>query len=118
MNLRYRTLRQHEAFAAAAIPVEKINGGILLLSGVEDRIGPSTFMAEQIVARLHPNGFGHGVRHLAFPEAGHGIAAPPGEPLTSVAERLGGTVAGNTRARRNGWQALRAFLARSFGQQI
>ncbi len=114
MYLWYKTLAQHDAFAAAAIPVENINGDILLISGVEDEIWPATFMAEQIVARLHVSDFAHRVRHLAFPGAGHGIAGPPGEPLTSVAERLGGTAAGNARARSQGWRALVDFLTRTW----
>lgn len=113
MYLWYRTLQQHEAFAAAALPVENINGDILLISGIDDTIWPATMMGEQIIARLSVNQFGHDVKHLAYPEAGHGIAAPPGQPLTSVARRLGGTVAGNDRARRDGWRALIVFLTRN-----
>ncbi len=112
MYLWYRTLAEHEAFDAAAIPVENIGGDILLISGVDDQIWPATFMGEQIVARLGVNESEREVRHLAFPEAGHGIAAPPGEPLSSVAERLGGTALGNGRARQEGWQAVLEFLAR------
>lgn len=113
MYLWYRTLSQHEAVAAATIAVEKIQGDILLLSGVEDRIWPATYMAEQIVARLHVADFAHDVRHLSFPRAGHGIAAPPGEPTTGVADRLGGSASGNARAREQGWQAIRDFLRSS-----
>jgi len=112
MYLWYRTLAQHDAFEAAAIPVESIQGSILLISGVDDRIWPATFMAEQIVARARVNDSAYSVQHLAFSEAGHGIAAPPGEPLTSVAERLGGSVEGNSRARREGWRAVVEFLSR------
>ena len=111
MYLWYRTLAQHEAMAAAAIPVENIAGDVLLVTGVEDRIWPTTYMAEQIVARLHVADFGHDFRHLAFPRAGHGIAAPPGEPTTSVADRLGGTAEGNARARERGWRAIEGFLS-------
>jgi dienelactone hydrolase len=110
MYLWYRTLAQHDEMAAAAIPVERINGDILLLSGVDDRIWPSTLMGEQIVARLGVNEFEHSVRHLAFPEAGHAIAVPSGEPLTASVGRNGGTVAGNLRARTEGWAAILAFL--------
>jgi uncharacterized protein len=112
MYLWYRTLAQQDEFERAVIPVEKINGDILLLSGVDDQIWPSTLMAEQIVARLKVNNFEHEVKHLSFPEAGHGIAAPPGEPLTSVATSNGGTPEGNSRARARGWNALLDFIAR------
>lgn len=68
-------------------------------------------MAEQIVARLYVADFEHEVDHLAFPKAGHGVAAPPGEPTTDVAQRLGGTAAGNAFARTEGWRAIRTFFA-------
>ncbi len=111
MYLWYRTLRQHEAFDKAAIPVERIAGDILLVSGVDDTIWPATFMAEQVIARLKLNDFEHSATHLAYPNAGHGIAAPPGGPLKSVAERLGGTVAGNEQARADAWPAIVEFLS-------
>ncbi len=111
MYLWYRTLRQHDAFDKAVIPVEQIGGDILLVSGVDDTIWPSTFMAEQIIARLKLNDFEHSATHLAYPNAGHGIAAPAGSPLRSVAERLGGTVAGNEQARADAWPAVVEFLS-------
>ncbi|MEM7050880.1 MAG: acyl-CoA thioester hydrolase/BAAT C-terminal domain-containing protein [Acidobacteriota bacterium] len=113
MYLWYRTLAQHEAVEEAAIPVEEIAGDILLVSGVDDRIWPATAMAEQIVARLYLAEFEHRVQHLAFPEAGHGIAAPPGEPTTDVAARLGGSAAGNAAAREQSWRALEQFFTQS-----
>jgi dienelactone hydrolase len=112
MYLWYRTLGQHDAFAEAAIPVEKIQGDLLLISGADDQIWPATLMGEQIIARLRVNDFAYKVKHLAFPNAGHGIAAPPGEPLTSVSDRLGGTPAGNGMARLEGWRAMLEFLGR------
>lgn len=111
MYLWYRTLAQHEAVAAAAIEVEKIACDVLLLSGVEEKTWPATYMAEQIMGRLYLAEFPHQARHLPFPRAGHGIAAPPGEPTTSVAERLGGTAAGNAAARAAGWRAVEELLA-------
>ena len=72
-------------------------------------------MGEQIVARLRLADFPYGIQHLAFPEAGHGIAAPPGEPTTDVADRLGGTAAGNALARAEGWRRMRQFLAATIG---
>ncbi|NNK49683.1 MAG: hypothetical protein HKP01_12490 [Gemmatimonadetes bacterium] len=112
MYLWYRTLGQHDAFAEAAIPVERIQGDLLLISGADDQIWPATFMGEQIVARLRVNDFAYEVKHLTFPNAGHGIAAPPGEPLTGVADRLGGTPQGNGMARLEGWRAVIEFLGR------
>lgn len=117
MYLWYRTLAQHDAVEAAAIPVEKIKGDILLITGVNDGIWPSTIMAEQIVTRLYLAEFSNSYKHLAFPEAGHGIAVPPGEPTTSVARRLGGTPQGNAVARQHGWRAVKEFLEVSLGDE-
>ncbi len=113
MYLWYRTLAQHNDFDKAAIPVEKINGDILLISGVKDKIWPATFMAEQIIARLHIAEFSHNYEHLAYPNAGHGIAEPPGKPTTRVAERLGGAALGNAQARESGWNEITDFFNRT-----
>ena len=118
MYLWYRTLAQHDAMEKASIAVEKINGNLLLLSGVEDRIWPSTLMAEHIMARLYVMDFPHKAKHLAFPEAGHGIALPPGEPTTGLSERLGGSPQGNAAARRQGWNAIKLFLAKNLNNQL
>ena len=54
----------------AAIPVEKIQGPILLASFTRDEIWPSTFMSEQIMQRLRDNGFRFHYAHNAY-DAGH-----------------------------------------------
>lgn len=114
MYLWYRTLNQYDKVEAASIPVEKINGNILLMSGVEDQIWPSTYMAEQIISRLHVNGFENSYAHLAFPNAGHGIAEPPGHPTSSLSERLGGTPSGNSKAREISWEKIKEFFSNAF----
>lgn len=42
MYLWYRTLSQHDEFEKAAIPVEYINGDVLLISGIKDQIWRAT----------------------------------------------------------------------------
>ena len=112
MYLWYKTLAQHEAFNKAALRVDKINGDILLLSGVKDQIWPSTFMAEQLIARLHIASFPHQYNHLAFPDAGHAIAEPPGHPLSGPT-RTGGSPYGNAAARAQVWQSIKEFLEKN-----
>ena len=73
-------LDDEAAVARAVIPVERINGPVLLTSRRDDLVWPSTYMADQVVARLRQHGFRHGVTHLAYDNAGHVIAAPPGLP--------------------------------------
>jgi hypothetical protein len=55
---------------AATIPVEKIQGAILLMSGRRDRMWPSTAMCQQIMSRLAARRFPHPYSHEAF-NAGH-----------------------------------------------
>ena len=117
MYLWYQTLSQHEVVNQAAIPVENINGDILLISGVEDRIWPTTYMSEQIVARLYVAQFKHEYQHISFANAGHGIAEPPGYPTTGLSERLGGTPEGNSKAREKMWVELKNFFRRSLKER-
>lgn len=53
------------------IPVEKINGPILLISGGDDRLWPSADMAARIVKRLKDKDFKHEVTNLIYEGAGH-----------------------------------------------
>ncbi|MCH8502661.1 MAG: acyl-CoA thioester hydrolase [Aliidiomarina sp.] len=59
-----------EEIARAQIPVENINGPVLLVSGKQDEIWPSHLMANAIEARLEKSGFAHPVKHIAN-EGGH-----------------------------------------------
>ena len=49
----------------AAIPVENIQGSILLISGKRDLLWPATWMSEQIEKRLKAKGFEHHYEHMA-----------------------------------------------------
>lgn len=88
-----RSLEQKEAFERAAIPVERIQGPVLLLSGKQDNIWPSSQMSEQVVERLRAKGFAHPAEHVAYEDAGHGI-----HTIKPGMSRLGGSDAGNDRA--------------------
>jgi dienelactone hydrolase len=103
---------------AAEIPVERVDGHVLLLSGADDRLWPSTPLsayAERRAARL---GAADRVEHVAYPGAGHGCSAPPGyavplaftHPVIGSFLTLGGTRAGNNAARVDGWRRVLALL--------
>jgi dienelactone hydrolase len=85
-----RSLAQKEAAALAAIPVEKIHGPVLLLTGRDDRLWPSTEMGDRIRDRLKAAGFPYKFEHIAYQNAGHTLneSAP-----------VGGTMEGNRAAR-------------------
>jgi dienelactone hydrolase len=114
-----RRLEDTIAAAQAAIPVERINGPALLISGDDDQVWPSSLMAGQIVARLRRHGFKHAHRHLAYSGAGHSIGRPYAstmnihEELHPITRRLsdtGGTPSGTAWASEDSWSKVLEFL--------
>jgi hypothetical protein len=65
-----KALQDKSQVEEATIPVEKIQGSILLVSGRRDELWPATDMCEQMLSRLAAKGFGHHFEHIAF-NAGH-----------------------------------------------
>ena len=61
----------------AAIPVEKIHGPVLLISGKADQLWPSTPMADAVMARLDARRFAWPHTHLAYDNAGHAAVGAP-----------------------------------------
>jgi len=101
----------------AVIPVERIGGPILLLSAKDDRMWPSTMMAEQVVARLESAGFKPFYEHIAYADAGHGAMSPPsGDATMAQLDNLGGTKTGNQAARMDMWRRVVDFFATSLGK--
>ena len=111
-----RSLEDRAAVEAAAIPVERIRGPVLLVSGEDDRLWPSPVLAEIAVARLAAHG--RAATHLRYAGAGHMIG-PVGlpatantilHPLRGRAMALGGTPAGNAAAAADSWPRVLQFL--------
>lgn len=102
----------------AEIAVERAKGSILLVSGEDDAMWPSTTMATMIERRAADHGFEHQVVHLHYPDAGHTSAGVPGfpaetevrHPLTGGHLAFGGTAAGNAAAREHSWPRVVSFL--------
>ena len=96
----------------AVIPVERINGPILLISGEADGLWPAKVMADAIVARLRANNFRHRVQNLSYPDAGHMTPTPPalGPTTPATQAQMGGTIEGTDRARTAAWAAMLCFL--------
>jgi dienelactone hydrolase len=69
-------LEDRAAAGAAVIPVERITGALLLISGQDDQMWPSTLYADLVVRRLAARGHQHPYRHVSYPDAGHLIVAP------------------------------------------
>ncbi|MEU4803722.1 acyl-CoA thioester hydrolase/BAAT C-terminal domain-containing protein [Actinosynnema sp. NPDC023587] len=103
---------------AAEIPVERIAGGVLLLSSGRDGSLPSAELSEVAERRLtaHDHPFRH--EHVVYPEAGHLIAGPPHRPVTrtvlpgpGVRLDLGGTPGATAAARIDAWRRTIEFLS-------
>jgi len=96
----------------AVIPVERINGPVLLVSGEADGLWPAKTMADAIAARLRANNFRHRVQNLSYPGGGHMTPTPPALGPTTPASlaQMGGTVESNDRARAAAWPAMLCFL--------
>ena len=94
---------------AATIPVERIHGPVLLLSGEADNLWPSTMLSEMIVTRLRSHRFKYPVEHTAYPEAGHLISTIRTDDVT----RRGGTIEGNHEAQVDGRRRFLDFFLRN-----
>jgi dienelactone hydrolase len=102
---------------AATIPVERIGGPVLLISGDDDRLWPSSPMALAIQQRLRRFHHAFCDRWLRYRSAGHAI----GEPyyistqstiahLPRYALALGGSASENAAASEDSWPRMIAFL--------
>jgi dienelactone hydrolase len=105
--------------ARAEIPVERIQGAVLLISGRDDGVWPSSDMAERIVSRLRRNGFKFPYLSLVYDHAGHGITRPYSStmelnsrrhPLTGRLVHMGGTPAGTAKASADSWRQMLEFV--------
>ncbi|RNA68467.1 acyl-CoA thioester hydrolase/BAAT C-terminal domain-containing protein [Alteribacter keqinensis] len=100
----------------AAIPVEKINGPVLLLSGEKDRLWPSTPMCETIMARLAEHSFPFEKKHVSFKDAGHVLTLPylPSVLPADLPFELGGDERANALAGLESWTEILSFFERHF----
>jgi hypothetical protein len=102
-----RGLRDQEMVAAAEIPVENVDGRVLLLSATDDLMWSSTPLSDYAVRRAERFGVADRVEHVAYPDAGHFCTTPPGFPIPSdQVLRNGGSRSGNQSARLDAWRRL------------
>jgi dienelactone hydrolase len=109
VDLYRDSLMNRIAAEAARIPVERIHGPILLLSGEDDSMWPSTQMATEIMERLDALKHPYNDQHFAYRDAGHFIAHYPYYPSRGSTRR-GGTEQGNARAQADSWLKVLGFL--------
>jgi len=118
-------LRDEKAVARAAIPVEKIRGPVLLVSGADDQMWPSAAMGENIRSRLEAAGHPFEVRHLSYDGAGHAVSILRTDSYPTTAHHsiirmvydLGGTESVNKTASESARAEALEFLGRHVEQQ-
>lgn len=111
-------LEDEAALEPATIAVERIAGPVLLISGDDDQMWPSSLMAERITRRLAAHHFAWPYRHLRYADAGH-LIGPPWQPTTVNSRRhptmgitfaYGGTPARQAHANADSWTQVLALL--------
>jgi hypothetical protein len=110
-------LKDAEAVRQATIPVEKIRGPMLLVTGKEDQVWSAAQMADLVMQRLAVYKHPYADQHLCYANCGHAIGlpnTPVGE--TRVRNRvgevfeLGGTPQGSAYAVWDSWPRVLKFL--------
>ena len=76
MAWMYRKLIEDGNVYEAMIPVEKINGPILMASSLKDKIWPSKTHCEIIVELLRKAHFKHEYKHITYEKSGHMLTVP------------------------------------------
>ncbi len=111
------------AVSQAFIPVENINGPILLLSGKDDQVWPSAMMGDMMAQRLGHHSFGFTFDHVQYEDAGHMISGNPKQPSSqrqgkmeidgkSYAYNFGGSPKGDYAAQQDASKRVFRFLSR------
>ncbi|MGA3198364.1 MAG: acyl-CoA thioester hydrolase/BAAT C-terminal domain-containing protein [Halobacteriota archaeon] len=114
LGLYLGSLLDQQAVGRAVIPVERINGPILLVSGTDDAIWPSRMMCERVVDRLRESEFVFSFQHFSYDGAGHLLAGPsqlaPARPIGAGDLAIGGTESANAAARDDAWTKVCTFF--------
>jgi len=111
-------LNEEEAARHATIPVEKIGGPVLLISGIDDQVWPSPEMAELVMQRMTEHKHSYSDKHLSYANCGHLLGIPNSavgetrqlDPLTKQPLELGGTSEATAYASWDSWAQVLSFL--------
>jgi dienelactone hydrolase len=100
-----------------SIPVERIQGPVLLISASDDGMWDSTAYSETAADRLRRSDHPYPWEHVVMKGAGHTIAGAPGAPFTTsttpgpgVVFEMGGEPSITTAAREAAWDLTVAFF--------
>lgn len=103
-----------QATARARIPVERISGPVMLLSGGKDGSWPSDLYSLMVSMSLAAASHPHPVRWENFPDAGHSILFPHvpttglrgPHPVSNAPSIVGGDAFANAVANAKSWEAV------------
>ncbi|GAB3689443.1 acyl-CoA thioester hydrolase/BAAT C-terminal domain-containing protein [Salinarchaeum chitinilyticum] len=98
----------------AMIPVEDIDGPVLLVSGGEDTVWPATEFADRALRRLEAHDHDWPTEHRHYSDAGHAIRVPyrfDGEAPHAETHEYGGTNAANASAAADAWHGALQCLS-------
>ncbi len=109
-----------ETVEKAAIPVERIRGPILLISGTDDQIWPAEEFCAVIQARLKKAGFLYEVKHLSNEKGGHSSCLPflitANRGMLIDGDPGGGSPQADARGGYRAWAETMAFFHRHLGR--
>lgn len=111
-------MKNDNAVAKTSIAVERIRGPVLVISGTDDQMYPSTQAAEQIIERLRDAHRPFADRHCNYHGAGHQIRPPYAptttstgqHPIPGLAWACGGNPHDDAIACEQSWSEIIAFL--------
>lgn len=118
----WESSRNPAAAMHASIAVENTQGPMLLISGDDDGVWPSSDMANAVVSRLKNAHFTYPVEHLKYPHAGHMAGRPEivpawhswvKQPVSGREMNWGGTPKGDAQSSFDAIPKVLAFLQKS-----
>lgn len=113
-----RSLEDRAAVQLATIPVERINGPVILISGRSDAMWPSALFSDMVMERLAEHRHPWPYVHLCYDDVGHIISQPWAStmvtqgvhPVTQTLFAFGGDPRAAAHARADAWSKVLAFL--------
>ncbi|WP_416827331.1 acyl-CoA thioester hydrolase/BAAT C-terminal domain-containing protein [Ectobacillus polymachus] len=119
----YKTLKDRTQTDAASIPVEHIKGSVMLISGGDDQLWPSSLFAETVMERLDDYNHPYSNIHLHYKDAGHFLCfpyvlpnIPPNimmSPWGGMTITFGGSDKANTKSSLDSWPKILDFLKKN-----
>jgi dienelactone hydrolase len=113
LSSHQNSLKNQRDYEAARIPVEKINGPVLLVTGSDDALWPAPEMCERVVDTLAQHNHAYSYEHVCYQGAGHALRTPY---LPSNKEQrrdkmlFGGNPEANVKACIESWEKMLAFF--------